>query len=252
MRGLLSSWFARILRLGLVSCLALCAACSAFARNGEVWRCNTSYGHYDEYTSSIRQDTSSITGSINFHRADLGPRWDSIAKIGFEDSTLQDGNCHCNGVFVKAFEAGVSLSMLVDGTVMETFPVGGTFDYPIPFKITIDPNGQMTVQVGKTVVQASTAILAHPRRDTMLMTCSGADVSFLNVSADAGGSGVQSLKRHAFAPANRNEAPSAPPAIPIDDHTIPANTPRSTERCPYAAQEAWSHDDVVKYCWVRK
>ena len=66
-------------------------------------------------------------------------------------------------------------------------------------------------------------------------------------SAYAGISGVEAFNRHsALALAVESSA------APMELHATPANTQRSTERCPFAAQEGWSHADAVKYCWVRK
>ncbi len=36
--------------------------------------------------------------------------------------------------------------------------------------------------VGKVHRETRTAVLAHPARDTLMMFCAGADVSFLNVN----------------------------------------------------------------------
>ena len=57
------------------------------------------------------------------------------------------------------------------------------FDTPITFQIAIDPKGLMTVTIGKTKPIAQTVMLRHPEHDTLELTCSGTDVSFLNVAA---------------------------------------------------------------------
>jgi hypothetical protein len=177
--------FGLTFRLGLAGCLAISTGCSALAQDRETWRCEAPNGHYDVTHLPIGDQAKVITGWINCHRADFGPEWNSIAKIGFTDSKLIDGDCHCDGLYVQAFdkEQAVALALLVDGNPKESFPVGGTFDYPIPFKITVDPNGLVTLQVGKKVVQTDTAMLPHAERDTLMMSCSGGDVSFLNVKA---------------------------------------------------------------------
>lgn len=185
MRACSDLGFGPTFRLGVAACLAFSTSCSAFAQDRETWRCDVPNGQYDANDMPIGDQTKVISGQINFHRADFGPEWLSIAKIGFKDSKLEDGDCHCNGLYVQAFkkEQSVALALLVDGHPRESFPVGGTFDYPIPFKITIDPNGLITLQVGKKVVQTDTAVLSHVERDTLMMSCSGGNVSFLNVKA---------------------------------------------------------------------
>ncbi|HUQ46799.1 MAG TPA: hypothetical protein VM053_01000, partial [Gemmatimonadaceae bacterium] len=124
--------------------------------------------------------TTSITGRLNFHEAHGGPDG-SIARIAFSDSKLDDGDCRCNGLFVKGFQDPdrVGFYMLVDGE--PELISSRKFETPITFKFSIDSKGVMTLQVGKEEVHAKSAKLPHPQRDTMVMSCSGADVSFLNV-----------------------------------------------------------------------
>jgi hypothetical protein len=168
-----------------VACFALATACSsAFAQDRETWRCDVPNGHFDRLAPPIWDQTTSISGRINFHKADLGPDWGSTARIGFTDSKLQDGDCHCNGILVKAFEdnpGGVTFFMLVDGETI-AFTQNRTINTPITFKISVDQQGLMTVQIGKEYLETKTAVLPHIERDTLFMSCSGADVSFLNVN----------------------------------------------------------------------
>ena len=51
----------------------------------------------------------------------------------------------------------------------------------ITFKISIDAANQMTVQVGKEHMVTQTTGLPRSARNALLMTCSGMDVSFLNI-----------------------------------------------------------------------
>jgi len=173
------------IRLGLVACLTLFAGCSAFAQDHETWRCDAPNGTYQVNNPPMWDKTTVITGRINFHKADFGDGWSSVAKIGFSDSKFQthDDHCHCNGLFVKAFQNPDRLGfyLLADGET-EMFDTGRKFDTPITFKISIDQQGVMTVQVGKEHLETKTAILPHPDRDTLMMFCTGSDVSFLNVN----------------------------------------------------------------------
>jgi hypothetical protein len=159
-------------------------ALSQVQEGHETWRCDTPNGTYDSNPAPIWDKTTSISGRINFHKADATGEWGSIARIGFTDSKVREGGCHCNGIKVEGFDgphAGVVWSMLVDGTPFE-FKTARLLDTPITFKISIDPNGVMTVKVGREHVEIHTAKLPHPDRDTLTMSCSGADVSFLNVN----------------------------------------------------------------------
>src|SRR5947209_345599 len=157
---------------GLIGVLALATSCSAaFGQDHETWRCDAPNGHYDANEPPIWDKTTSISGRISFHKAYPGPAFGSIAKIGFTDSKLQDGDCHCNGLFVKSFHDPdrVGFYMLVDGETV-LFEQGRTMDTPITFKISIDAAGLMTVQVGKEHMETKTATLPHPQRDTMEMS----------------------------------------------------------------------------------
>jgi hypothetical protein len=164
--------------------LALANGCSAFAQDSETWRCTAHNGSYQVNSPPMWDKTSVISGRIDFHSADFGPDFSSFAKIGFSDSNFQtpDDHCHCNGLFLKAWlnPDRVAFYMLTDGEV-EQFDIVRTIDTPITFKIWIDPKGVMTVQVGKEHFETKTTKLPHPERNTLLMFCTGADVSFLNV-----------------------------------------------------------------------
>lgn len=176
--------FHRAPRIVLLSSLLLVMSCSpAFAQDHETWRCDTPNGSYDVNSSPISDKATSISGRIDFHKGDFGPDFGSIVRIGFEDSTLENSGCHCNGVFVEGFQNPdrVGFYVLVDGKT-ELFDQARTIDTPITFRIAIDPHGMMTVQVGKEHLETKTVVLPHPARDTVIMSCSGADVSFLNLS----------------------------------------------------------------------
>jgi hypothetical protein len=168
-------------RAMLAGAAALSVGCSpASAQDRETWRCDAPNGHYDRNAPSIWDKTTSITGRINFHEAHAGPDG-SIARIAFSDSKLDDGDCHCNGLYLEGFHdpERVGFYLLVDGE--PELVSSRKYEIPITFKFSIDPAGVITLQVGKEEVHVRSAKLPHPQRDTMVMSCSGADVSFLNV-----------------------------------------------------------------------
>jgi hypothetical protein len=179
-----SNFVGRAVRLSLVAWLAV-NGCSAVAQGRETWRCTASNGSYQVNNPPMWDKTTVISGRINFHSADFAEGFSSFAKIGFSDSKFQtqDDHCHCNGLFVKAWPNPDRLAfyILTDGEV-ERFDIVRKIDTPITFKISIDAQGLMTVQVGKEHLETKTAVLRHPQRDTLLMFCTGADVSFLNVN----------------------------------------------------------------------
>lgn len=182
MRGVANLGRNRTIRLAVVGCLSLTASCSsAFSQDRETWRCDTPNGKYNVNEPPIGDKTTSVTGRILLHKAYFGPNWASSAKIGFHDSKLVDGDCHCNGLEVEAFHDpdSVEFYLLVDGK--RTFVSSREYGIPITFKFSIDPNGIMTAEVGKEHVDTKSATLPRPARDSLRMSCSGADVSFLNI-----------------------------------------------------------------------
>ena len=171
----------RASRLALVALLTLTTSCAAFGGDRETYRCNTSNGHYDETQVAIWDKTKTISGRINVHSVKESPDWGSSAKIAFTDTTTPENDCHCNGILLTGHEDGanVTFSILVNGE-----PVAMTnriLNTAITFKISIDAANQMTVQVGKEHMVTQTTGLPRPARNALLMTCSGMDVSFLNI-----------------------------------------------------------------------
>ena len=171
----------RASRLALVALLTLTTSCAAFGGDRETWRCNASNGHYQDFSIPIGDKITTITGRLNVHRADLSNEWPSVARIGFTDTSNPDSDCQCNGILLSTHpgDKGVGFYMLVNGE--PTLLSGRQFETAITFKIVIDPNNQMTVAVGKSHVDSQTTGLPHPARDSVAMSCSGMDVSFLNI-----------------------------------------------------------------------
>ena len=171
----------RAMHLGLVASLALSTGSSAFAQDRETWRCAAANGQFSRNVSPIGNKTTSISGRITFHKAYFGHDFSSMARIALTDRKLPDGDCRCNGIFVKAFPgySTVGFYMLLDGEVIEL--AKAPFEKPISFNFSLDPLGQLTARVGKSNPIYKTATSRHPQRDSLTMSCSGADVSFLNV-----------------------------------------------------------------------
>ena len=169
------------IRLALVAILTLISGSSAFAQDRETFRCTAPNGHYDHEMLRIWDKTTVVTGRINVHKADRGTDWASSAKIAFTNSKDPDNGCHCNGVYVEAVpdKPYVDFFVLVDGEA--TVLTRRYFETPTTFRIAIDANGRMTVQIGKDAPYLKTISVPRPARDALLMTCSGMDISFLSV-----------------------------------------------------------------------
>lgn len=173
--------FGPAMRLALLALLAGATSCSAFSSDRETYRCMARNGFHDHSLAPVGDKTTTITGRINVHKADIGPDWPSFAKIAFTNSKDQENGCRCNGISVNTWEGedGVTFHILVDGKA--TPMTNRFFDTAITFKITIDPQDQMTVQIGKEHPVTQTVTIPKSARDAVLMSCTGLDVSFLNV-----------------------------------------------------------------------
>jgi hypothetical protein len=160
------------------------ACASAETIDQGTFRCNASNGHYDAKAFLIPSDTSSVSGEISVHSADAGPEWTSLAKILVHQhgAHYSDGDCSCDGIAINVFKNPdhVDFYMTTNG---QNVPIGRSpFDTPITFKISISPEGVMTVTIGKTNPNLKTIMLHHPEHNSLEMSCSGADVSFLGIA----------------------------------------------------------------------
>ena len=154
------------------------------AQDPVTWRCNTPSGHYDDKLIPIPPSATSVTGRILFNQLNRDEYWASSAHIGFTDRKLEDSGCHCNGISAIAYHNQPAVGYFtevngIDDTGEDLSPRG--IDTPITFSISIDSNGKMTKRIGRQIVETTITQLPHPEHDTLRFSCSGADVSFLNV-----------------------------------------------------------------------
>jgi hypothetical protein len=178
----LDRFLSRATHLSLISGMALAASCSsAVAENHETWRCNVPNGHYDENALPISEKSTSISGRITFHKADFNPEWNSLARISIKQNSPEGGNCHCSGITAYAFPNPDVVEFHMKANGEDVAVAQSPFETPIAFKISINPQGVMTVAIGESDPEIKVATLLHPEHDTMVLACSGADVSFLNV-----------------------------------------------------------------------
>jgi hypothetical protein len=105
------------------------------------------------------------------------------AKVLTQDSRHSGASCNCGGLVATAY-ADPTIVVFAMNMGEESQPIAHSkFDRPITFRIEFNSRGLMTVSIGKTDPNQKFAVVAHPRRDVLEFTCSGADVSFLNIEA---------------------------------------------------------------------
>jgi hypothetical protein len=158
---------------------------SAGSGDLEVYRCNTPNGYSDGVAYPIYSTSMNLTGKLLIHAADVKPEWASIGKIllHLHGSHFDDGDCGCNGIEVRAFKNPdqIELDLTTNG---KNIPIAHSlYDTPISFSISVSPQGLMTVAIGESKPLIKTATLLHPEHDTVEMSCSGTDISFLNIVA---------------------------------------------------------------------
>lgn len=178
--------FSRYLTCLIMSGGVLIAAPSSSADTGdfESYRCNAPSGSGDGTVLPFVQSGTTIAGKISVHSADVGTEWASVVKILAHQRGAHnaDGDCGCNGIAVYAFRNPDHIEFYTTVDHKEVYlDRSASFDMPISFQIAIDPKGAMTVSVGKHDPSIQTVALRHPEHDTLELTCSGADVSFLNL-----------------------------------------------------------------------
>jgi hypothetical protein len=165
--------------------LALTTGCfPAMAQDRETWRCNAPNAHYDEYVIPNSGKATSITGRILFHSGAFGSDWAPLAKITFKQSNPIDGNCHCSGIAAYGFQNPDHVEYDVKTADVDTAIRASFFETAITFKISLDPQGAMTVTVGKNNPSVKSVPLRFPGHDSVVLSCSGADVSFLNIAVE--------------------------------------------------------------------
>ena len=171
-------------KLALSAFLAMTTGCSFGERS---WQCQAESGRYLPNRWPASPSIHTLSGRIQFNRGDFGGGdWNPIAHIAFTDSKLPSGrDCFCNGLRAEIFPSEpetVKFFMIFNG--QESGIAQSPLGKPITFRLSVDDQGTMTAVVGKTNPVTQTAILAHPQRDTVHMSCSGADVSFRNLKME--------------------------------------------------------------------
>jgi hypothetical protein len=148
----------------------------------ETYRCNTPNGMFDGRVMPFASTGTSISGEISLHSADIGSDWASLGKILSHQrgARYSDGDCGCNGIAIYAYKDHVGFFLTANG--QEVSVARSAYDRPISFRLSVSPQGVMTVAIGKTNPVIKTVTLRHAEHNTLEMSCSGADVSFLNIA----------------------------------------------------------------------
>lgn len=168
-----------------IAMIALISCSTASAQDQVTWRCNAENGVFSENPQQIPPRSKILSGRIQFNAGDFGETWNPVAHIAFADSKLPThGDCFCNGIRASIHPAEpetVKFFMTYNGQSagIAQGPVG----VPITFRLSIDDQGVLTAVIGKTNPVTKSAKLFHPLRDTVQMSCSSGDVSFLDVQA---------------------------------------------------------------------
>lgn len=171
-------------RMILATAGIVTGAASASAQDTETWRCDAGYGQHDERMITIPPSARLVTGRLNFHRAYTGAEWASEAKVTLSGADGAGEDCGCKGITAMGYpDSGtVEFDLNANGGFV---PVSARkFETAITFRIAIAPDGTMTVQIGKDTVDSKSVILRNRSRSALQLSCSGADVSFLNLSVE--------------------------------------------------------------------
>jgi hypothetical protein len=154
-----------------------------------------------------------FTGSMMIRKANGLSKWHPTAQVGFTDLGFTEDGCHCNGI-VATWHPEYPDAFLVSLLADgKEIELGLVpYDKPVTFKLTFARDGALKLEVGSGVATGRSAIT---KRNNLHMSCSTADVDF-DVTV----------------------------ATPVEQ--------RSPERCPFAAQEQWTAEDVDRYCRVRR
>ncbi|HSI18016.1 MAG TPA: hypothetical protein VK980_09620 [Sphingomonas sp.] len=193
--------------------IVLCAllAGSCSSANAQSWQCHAPKGSFAEQEIAVPANATEFSGEMTIRKGDGLGLWHPTARIAFNDIGVADSGCHCNGILVS-WDPAYPDSYVVSLSVDGKATAVGHRSYDKPLKFKLSFNWDGAL---KLVVgdKVATGTAPNPTRNNLHMSCSSGDVGF-NVAV-------------------------APP------------TPPSRERCPFAAQEQWSREDLDRYCKVR-
>jgi len=156
----------------------------AFAQDGGNFSCDASGGGFQEFETPISPRAHVISGRMLFESRDFTGSDIPSAHIAFGDSgsAPDPDHCRCKGIRAQIFPDEpntVKFYMVSNGHAvgMAQGPAGT----PITFSFLISRDGVMTATIGRTNPRTRSEKLTNPRRDRVHVTCSSADVRFLDL-----------------------------------------------------------------------
>lgn len=173
------------LRLGICALIVVSSpSSSALAQLDGSWSCDASNGGAQDFETPVSPHVRAITGQMLFRSRDFTGSDIPSAHIAFSDSASgpDPEHCHCKGIRAQIFPEEpdtVKFYFVRNGHAvgMAQGPVGT----PITFGFVIDDSGTMIARIGRTNPLFKSERLINPKRDRVHVTCSSADVQFLNV-----------------------------------------------------------------------
>jgi len=193
--------------------LAACALlCNACSRaEAQSWQCHAPEGTFAEHDVAVPGNVTVFTGEMMIHKANGLSPWRPTARIAFNDLGAGAASCHCDGVVATWYPEHPD-TFLVSLLVDGKAIPAGRAPYDKPVKFKLTFTWDAELKL-EVDDKVVTATAPNPTRNNLHMSCSTADVDF-NVTV-------------------------VPPEKP------------SVERCPFAAREQWSAEDVDRYCKTR-
>ena len=160
------------------------ASSSGFTQSNESFNCDASNGGVQEFETPVSPRAHVVRGRMVFESRDFTGNDIPSAHIAFGDSASPPDpeHCRCKGIRAQIFPDEpntVKFYMVSNGHAvgMAQGPVGT----PITFAFVIDQGGVMTASIGRTNRVTKSAKLSNPRRDRVHVTCSSAEVRFLDL-----------------------------------------------------------------------
>ena len=175
----------RVLRPLLPAFFAFASiSASASAQIDESFSCDASNGGVQEFEVPVSPRAHLITGRVLFESRDFTGSEIPSAHIAFGDSASppDPGHCHCKGIRAQIFpDEPDTVKFYVVSNGHAVGIAQGPVGTPITFAFSIDPNGLMTASIGRTNRVSKSSKLSNPHRDRVHVTCSSAEVQFLNL-----------------------------------------------------------------------
>lgn len=176
------------------------------------WQCSAPSGTYVDRDFDVPPDTTRVTGKMVIRAARGIARWQPYAKAVFIDRKDSSENCDCSGISASLYQNDPAFI----STRLESDGVRSELGrVPSDQPVPFDLTfAPNGILTLKVGSRQVIAMSSHVRRNAVQLSCSSADVDF-----------------------TFSDFPAEKPA---------------PERCPLAAQEQWSKDDVDRYCAVRR